>query len=157
MLCTQCIHSPVRSAQWPGEHQSIRNVSLSPSHSKRVTLRFFLQRDFKHPDGILKEKHEFHYSQMNPVDFSTGRYVSPILVEGLWRLDRVVVKCTTLHIWAVNLDSLSPIPEWHLLTAVNVYMLSGSVHGNRLPGHHQRAPESVPVPTQMTVPEVIQH
>ena len=36
-------------------------------------------------------------------------------------------------------DSLSPIPVWHLLPAVNVSLLCmGSAHGNRLPGHQQR-------------------
>ena len=48
---------------------------------------------------------ESHHSPRSFVDSSTGRSMSLILiVGGLWALYRGAVKCTTLHLWAANLN-----------------------------------------------------
>ena len=55
--------------------------------------------------ALSLERCESHHSPRNFVDSSTGRSVSLILiVGGLWALYRGAVKCTTLHLWAANLN-----------------------------------------------------
>ena len=88
---------------------SISSVSLSPPHFKcattRMILRASLHWDFGALMGSLKERSESHHSPRNFADSSTGRSVSLILtVRGLWALYRGAVKCSTLHLWAANLN-----------------------------------------------------
>ena len=70
-----------------------------------MRLRASLHRVFSALICSLKERCESHHSPRNFVDSSTGRSVSLIqIVGGLWTLYRGTVKCTTLHLWAANLN-----------------------------------------------------
>ena len=88
---------------------SISSVSLSPPHFKCATTRMRLRASLHWILSALmcslKERCESHHRPRNFVDSSTGRSVPLILiVGGLWALYGGAVKCTTLHLWAANLN-----------------------------------------------------
>ena len=100
---------------------SISSVFQSPPHFKNATTRGALRASlhcvFNTLMCFLKEKCASHHSPRNAVESSTGRNVSLILIAGgLATLDRGLVKCMTLHLWAANLKPFlvahcDPYPE----------------------------------------------
>ena len=97
---------------------SISSVSLSPPHFKCATARMRWRASlcwvFSAPMCSLKERRESPQSPRNVVYSSTGSSVSLILIGGggggggggLWALNWGAVKCTTLHLWAANLNPI---------------------------------------------------
>ena len=101
---------------------SISSVSLSPPRFKCATtlmrLRASLHSVFSALMCSLKERCESHHSPRNFVDSSAGRSVSLILIVGcLWALCRGAVKCTTLQLWAANLNPFLVAHSYMAFTA----------------------------------------
>ena len=144
ILChTQCIHNLAWSEQWSGTASAV--CLCPPPHFKcattRMRLRASLHRAFSTLMCSLKERCESHHSPRNFVDSSTGRSVSLILILGVSGLCFEVQWNAQLYIYGQQTwnRSLLPIPVWHLLPAVDVFLwCQGSAHENRSPDHQQR-------------------
>ena len=124
---------------------SIGSVSLFPPYFKcattRMRLRASLHWVFSAPMCSLKKSCESHHSLRNFVDYSTGRSVSLILNVGVSGLCIGVQWNVQLYIYGLQTwtHSLLPIPVWHLLPAVGVFLwCQGSAHDNRSSDHPQR-------------------
>ena len=93
-----------------------------------MRLRAFLHAlSLTHLCASWRKKCESHHSPKNFVDSSTGGDVSPILITGgLWTLDRVALKCMTLHLWAANLKPFLVAHPCIAFTACSIffYMVS---------------------------------
>ena len=107
----------------------------------RMRLRASLHCVFSTLMCFLNERWESHHSPRNFVDSSTGKSVFQILtMGGLWARDR-----GQWNVWHCTCGlqpgshSLSPIPVWHSLPAVDVSLwCPEGVLENRSPGHRQR-------------------
>ena len=135
---------PLSSLQWTMVRYSISSVSLSPPHFKCATtqmrLRASLHRVFGALMCSLKERCESHHSPRNLL-------IPQLAGVCYWSwLCGVFGHCVGVQ-WNVQLyiyglqtwtHSLLPIPVWHLLPAVVIFLwCQGSAHENRSPDHQQ--------------------
>ena len=122
---TQYIHNSLERTM---VGYSISSVSLSPPHFKcaitQRRLRASLHWVFSALMCSKKVMCESHHSPRNFVDSSTGRSVSLILIVGVCGLCVGVQWNVQLYIYGLQTwnHSLLPIPVWHLLPAVDVFL-----------------------------------
>ena len=139
---TQCNRSPAWSEQWPGTASEVCLCLLPTSNEQPLQWGW-------EPPCTLSLAH-WCASWMRGASPTTaqGTLLTPPLAEvhfqsSQWEASEpgIVVQWNAclytcgLQTWN---HSLSPIPVWHLLPAVNVSLwCPGSAHKNRLPGHQQ--------------------